>query len=161
MSNPQVTLTTNLWDITLELFPEYAPKTVENFTTHAKNGYYDGVIFHRIIRDFMIQSGDPTGTGRGGESIWKRDFEDEFSFDLTHKRGVISMANVWRRNTNGSQFFIVTTEKDYIKQLDRKHTIFGQVISGMDVVDQIESLPTDDEDRPLSEAKILRATVVE
>ena len=94
MSNPQIILSTNLGDITLELFPEYAPKTVENFTTHAKKGYYDCVIFHRVIRDFMIQSGDPTGTGRGGESIWKRDFEDEFSFDLTHKRGVISMANI-------------------------------------------------------------------
>lgn len=159
MSNPQVILTTNFWDITLELFPEYAPKTVENFIGLIKKWYYDGVVFHRIIRDFMIQWGDPTGTGRGGESIWGRPFEDEFTFDLSHKRGVISMANAGR-NTNGSQFFIVTTEKEYIKQLDRKHTIFGQVISGLEAVDAIENLPTDNNDRPKSEAKIEKASVI-
>lgn len=156
MSNPQVTLSTNLWDIILELFPEYAPKAVENFTTHVKNGYYDGIIFHRVIKDFMIQWGDPTGTGRGGKSIWGRAFEDEFTFDLTHKRWVISMANAGR-NTNGSQFFIVTTEDASF--LDRKHTIFGHVIHGLEVVDQIESLPTDDQDRPKSEVKIMKATI--
>ncbi len=159
MSNPQVTLSTNFWDITLELFPEFAPKTVENFLVHVKEGYYNGVTFHRVMKDFMIQGWDPTGTGRGWDSIWGKPFADEFSFELTHKRGVISMANAGR-NTNGSQFFIVTTEKDYIKQLDRKHSIFGQVISGMEVVDQIENLPTDSSDRPKTEAKIISASVV-
>ena len=145
MSNPQVTLSTNFWDIILELYTEYAPKAVENFMWLAKSGYYDGVIFHRVIRDFMIQWGDPTGTGRGGQSIWKRAFEDEFTYDLTHKRWVISMANAGR-NTNGSQFFIVTAEDASF--LDRKHTIFGRVVAGMEVVDEIERLPTDAHDKP-------------
>ncbi|GAB0174826.1 MAG: peptidylprolyl isomerase [Candidatus Altimarinota bacterium] len=157
MNQPQILLSTNLGDITLELFPQYAPKAVENFTTHVKNGYYDGIIFHRVIRDFMIQGGDPTGTGRGGESIWGKSFQDEFTFDLTHKRGVISMANAGR-NTNGSQFFIVTTHDASF--LDRKHTIFGHVISGIEVVDLIEATPTDSQDRPKSEVKIVKATLL-
>ena len=157
MSNPKVKLSTNFWDIILELYPEYAPKAVENFVGLIESGYYDAVIFHRVIRDFMIQWGDPTGTGRGWQSIWKRAFEDEFTFDLTHKRGVISMANAGR-NTNGSQFFIVTAEDASF--LDRKHTIFGQVIEGMDTVDDIERLPTDGQDRPQMQVTIEKATVL-
>lgn len=149
--NYTVTIVTNFGDIDLELYPQYAPKAVDNFLTHAKNGYYDGVIFHRVIRDFMIQWWDPTGTGRGGKSIWNRPFEDEFTFDLTHERGVISMANAGR-NTNGSQFFIVTAEDASF--LDRKHTIFGRVTNGMDTVDSIESVPTDSHDRPKMEVII-------
>jgi cyclophilin family peptidyl-prolyl cis-trans isomerase len=158
MSHPQVTLSTTLWDITLELYPEYAPKAVENFVTHAKNGYYDGIIFHRVIRDFMIQCGDPTGTGRGWESIWGRSFEDEFTYDLSHKRGVISMANAGR-NTNGSQFFIVTAEDASF--LDRKHSIFWHVIAGMEVVDAIEASETDRADRPLEDVVIVKASIIE
>lgn len=157
MSNPQVKITTNFGEITLELYPEYAPKAVENFVTHAQNGYYDGIIFHRVIRDFMIQSGDPTGTGMGGKSIWNRNFEDEFTFSLTHERGVISMANAGR-NTNGSQFFIVTAEDASF--LDRKHTIFGRVIAGMETVDDIERLPTDNHDRPKMEAVMEKVEVI-
>jgi cyclophilin family peptidyl-prolyl cis-trans isomerase len=157
MANPQILLSTNFGDITLELYPEYAPKAVENFIGLAKSGYYDGVIFHRVIRDFMIQWGDPTGTGRGGQSIWKRAFEDEFTYELTHNKWVISMANAGR-NTNGSQFFIVTAEDASF--LDRKHTIFGHVISGMEIVLDIERLPVDSQDRPKMEAKIIKASII-
>ncbi len=149
--NPKITLSTNFGDITLELFPKSAPKAVENFLGLAEKGYYNSVIFHRVIRDFMIQGGDPTGTGMGGKSLWFRAFEDEIDRDLTHMRGVISMANAGK-NTNGSQFFIVTTEDASF--LDGKHTIFGRVIDGMDVVDEIESLPTDAHDRPKLDAII-------
>lgn len=135
MQNPQILFSTTLGDITLELFAEAAPKAVENFVGLVKQGYYDGIIFHRVIRDFMIQGGDPTGTGRGGKSLWHRAFEDEFTDQLTHERGMLSMANAGR-NTNGSQFFIVTAKDASF--LDRKHTIFGHVVSGMDIVDQIE-----------------------
>lgn len=155
--NSKILLSTNFGDITIELFPQSAPKAVENFIGLAKQGYYDGIIFHRVIRDFMIQGGDPTGTGRGGKSLWFRPFEDEFDRNLTHKRGVISMANAGR-NTNGSQFFIVTTEDASF--LDGKHSIFGQVIEGMDVVDEIERLPVDGNDRPKMEAKIENATAL-
>lgn len=157
MSNPKILLSTNFGDITIELFPQSAPKAVENFIGLVKQGYYDGIIFHRVIRDFMIQGGDPTGTGRGGKSLWHRAFEDEFDRNLTHKRGVISMANAGR-NTNGSQFFIVTTEDASF--LDGKHSIFGQVIEGMNVVDEIERLPVDGNDRPKMEAKIEKATAL-
>lgn len=158
MSNPRILLSTTLWDITLELFPEAAPKAVENFVGLTQNGYYDGIIFHRVIRDFMIQGGDPTGTGMGGKSMWMRAFEDEFlDRELTHKKWVISMANAGR-NTNGSQFFIVTAEDASF--LDRKHTIFGHVITGMDIVDKIEASDTDRNDRPTEEVKINKATVL-
>lgn len=145
MKHPKVKMITNFGDIVVELFPEYAPKAVENFLGLSQSGYYNGVTFHRVIRDFMIQGGDPTGTGMGGKSIWNRDFEDEFSFDVTHKRGVLSMANAWR-NTNGSQFFIVTMADASF--LDRKHSIFGEVVEGMEVVDDIERVPTDNDDKP-------------
>lgn len=156
--NPKVQLSTNFGDIILELFPLAAPKAVENFLWLTEKWYYDGIIFHRVIHDFMIQWWDPTGTGSGGKSIWMRAFEDEFlDPELTHKKWVISMANAGR-NTNGSQFFIVTAEDASF--LDRKHTIFGHVIAGMEVVDEIERLPVDGRDRPKMEAKIEKATVV-
>ncbi len=156
MQNPKILLSTNLWDITIELFPKSAPKAVENFSGLVKQWYYDGIIFHRVIRDFMIQSGDPTGTGRWGKSLWFRPFEDEFDRELTHKKWVLSMANAGR-NTNGSQFFIVTSEDASF--LDGKHSIFGHVIEGMDIVDEIERLPVDGQDKPKMEAKIVKATL--
>jgi len=141
------TMTTNLGAIEIELFDEEAPKTVGNFKELAGQGFYDGVIFHRIIKDFMIQGGDPTGTGTGGPGY---QFGDEFN---EHKivRGALAMANAGP-NTNGSQFFIVTTEA--APWLDGKHTVFGQVTGGMDVVDQIEGSETDGRDKPLSEVRI-------
>ena len=138
---------TNLGDIKLRLFPEVAPKAVENFKTHAKNGYYDGVTFHRVMEDFMIQGGDPQGTGRGGESIWGTSFEDEFHEDYKNLYGTLSMANAGP-GTNGSQFFIVQ-KSDGTDWLDFKHTVFGQVYEGMDVVDKIAKVKTGSGDRPV------------
>src|SRR6059058_3269076 len=143
------TLHTNHGAIEIELFDDDAPKTVENFTKLARDGFYDGVVFHRVIKDFMIQGGDPTGTGRGGPGYT---FEDEFN-DHKIVRGALAMANAGP-NTNGSQFFIVTT--DAAPWLDGKHTVFGQVTDGMDVVDKIEGGDTDHNDKPLQEAKIER-----
>ena len=148
----QATMHTNHGAIQLELFDEDAPKTVENFRKLAADGFYDGVIFHRVIRDFMIQGGDPTGTGTGGPGYT---FEDEFN-DHKIVRGALAMANAGP-NTNGSQFFIVTT--DAAPWLDGKHTVFGQVTSGMEVVDAIEGLPTDGRDRPREEARMESVTV--
>ena len=176
--NPLVTVHTNLGDFTLELFLEVAPKTVENFVTHAKNGYYNGVIFHRVIEDFMIQGGDPTGTGMGGESIYGRTFEDEFSREAFNLYGTLSMANAGP-NTNGSQFFIVTAKQvpaQMLKQLkdggwpeeiveeyakvggtpwlDHRHTVFGRVVEGMDVVLKIEGVERNAQDCPLEDVVI-------
>ena len=228
-NGPTAVIKTNMGDITVQLYPEEASKAVENFITHAKNGYYDGIIFHRVINDFMIQGGDPTGTGRGGESIWGGSFEDEFSGKLHNFRGALSMANSGA-NTNGSQFFIVQTDApitqddaasvmlqwtvnryqwdlntapadkaqalmdelnqkltDYQKNglpaelaadyqpaidryqqvggtphLDYKHTVFGQVIQGMEVVDAIAAAKTDPQnDKPLEDIKILSIQVNE
>src|SRR5437588_1291333 len=133
--------------IELELFDDDAPKTVENFRKLSREGFYDGVIFHRVIPDFMIQGGDPDGTGMGGPGYT---FEDEIN---QHKivRGALAMANAGP-NTNGSQFFIVTTEG--APWLDGKHTVFGQVTGGMDAVDAIEALPTDGRDKPLEASQI-------
>ena len=141
------TMTTNLGDIQIELFDEDAPKTVGNFKELVGKGFYDGLIFHRVIKDFMIQGGCPQGTGTGGPGY---QFEDEFN---QHKivRGALAMANAGP-NTNGSQFFIVTT--DEAPWLDGKHTVFGQVTTGMDVVDQIEGADTDGRDKPLSDVRI-------
>jgi len=141
------TIQTNHGTIELELFGEDAPKTVENFTKLSRDGFYDGVIFHRVIPDFMIQGGDPTGTGSGGPGY---QFEDEFN---QHKveRGALAMANAGP-NTNGSQFFIVTA--DACPWLDGKHTVFGRVTEGMDVVDTISKLDTDASDRPRDEVRI-------
>ncbi len=146
------TIKTNAGDIVVELYPDIAPKAVENFMTHAKNGYYDGVIFHRVMRKFMIQGGDPTGTGRGGESIWKKPFQDEFKPNVIFDRaGILAMANRGP-NTNGSQFFITTVPTPW---LNGRHTIFGEVIEGMDVLKSIENTQTDSRDKPLSEQKII------
>jgi cyclophilin family peptidyl-prolyl cis-trans isomerase len=147
-------LHTNNGDITIELFDEDAPKTVENFTKLAADKFYDGVIFHRVIKDFMIQGGDPTGTGRGGPGYT---FEDEFN-DHKIVRGALAMANAGP-NTNGSQFFIVTT--DAAPWLDGKHTVFGQVVDGMDVVDKIEAGDTDRNDRPAQDVVIERVDLPE
>jgi cyclophilin family peptidyl-prolyl cis-trans isomerase len=143
------TIHTNLGAIEVELFDEDAPKTVSNFTDLARKGFYDGVIFHRVIPDFMIQGGDPTGTGMGGPGY---QFEDEFN-EHPVVRGALAMANAGP-NTNGSQFFIVTAEAT--PWLDGKHTVFGRVTSGMDVVDRISTADTDPSDRPLEEIRMER-----
>jgi cyclophilin family peptidyl-prolyl cis-trans isomerase len=143
------TIHTNVGAVELELFDDDSPKTVQNFVKLASDGFYDGVIFHRVIPDFMIQGGDPTGTGSGGPGY---KFEDEFN-NRPAVRGSLAMANAGP-NTNGSQFFIITAEAT--PWLDGKHTVFGQVTSGMDVVDQISSVPTNAQDRPLDEIKIER-----
>ncbi len=194
------TLHTNKGDISVRFFPEYAPKAVENFTTHAKEGYYDGVIFHRVINNFMIQGGDPQGTGTGGESIWGGSFENEVTYNLRSFRGALCMANSGGINSNGSQFYIVQNPDigdeaktqleeirgmkdqvffehpdigtltlgdvypdevidEYINNggypsLDGNYTIFGQVYAGMDVVDAIAAVETNDSDKPLEDIVI-------
>ena len=179
------TIKTNMGEIKIKLFPAEAPKTVENFTTHAKNGYYDGLIFHRVIKDFMIQGGDPTGIGMGGESIWGHSFEDEFDVKLHNIKGALSMANAGT-NTNGSQFFIVQADnvpgnmleqmkempesfpEDIVKAyeekggtpwLDFRHTVFGQVVEGIDVVDNIANVEVGTADKPLEDVIIETITV--
>lgn len=193
-----VTIDTNKGIVKVRLFPQVAPKAVENFVTHAKEGYYDGVTFHRVIKDFMIQGGDPEGTGAGGESIWGAPFENEVNVSLRHFRGALSMANAGP-NTNGSQFFIVQNNKlddgtkaelqkmlesqespvdpenpngpkikdimsaevlnEYIANggtphLDFQHTVFGQVYEGMDIVDSIAQVKTNESDKPLEDVII-------
>lgn len=173
---------TTLGDIYFRLFEDKAKKSCENFIKLSESGYYDNVKFHRVIKDFMIQSGDPTATGMGGESIWKSPFEDEFNFDLRHFRGALSMANAGP-NTNGSQFFIVQNSnisKEYINYLknskddlytdeiidlyeknggafwlDYKHSVFGQVFKGMDIVDKIASVNCSN-DRPIDDIVIIK-----
>jgi cyclophilin family peptidyl-prolyl cis-trans isomerase len=146
------TMSTNQGDIAFELFDEDAPQTVDNFRKLARDGFYDGLTFHRIIRDFMIQGGCPLGTGTGGPGYT---FDDEIN---QHKvvRGALAMANAGP-NTNGSQFFIVTTEA--APWLDGKHTVFGKVTAGMEVVDRLEALPTDSRDRPAEDARIEKLDV--
>jgi len=172
---------TNMGDVSVRLFHDKTPKTFENFTTHAKNGYYNGLIFHRVIKDFMIQGGDPTGTGMGGDSIWNKKFEDEPDIELRNYYGALSMANAGP-GTNGSQFFIVSAKtcapqmlsqmkeltdggfpaeatENYEKiggtpWLDFKHTVFGQVYDGMDVVDAISNTKTGRGDKPESDVII-------
>jgi peptidyl-prolyl cis-trans isomerase B (cyclophilin B) len=145
---------TNHGTIELELFGADAPKTVENFVKLSRDGFYDGVVFHRVIPDFMVQGGDPTGTGSGGPGY---QFEDEFN-DRKVERGALAMANAGP-NTNGSQFFIVTA--DACPWLDGKHTVFGRVTSGMDVVDSISNLERDARDRPRDDVKIESVSVAE
>ncbi|HFI0631866.1 TPA: peptidylprolyl isomerase [Streptococcus suis] len=184
-----VKIKTTEGDITIKLFPEQAPLTVENFLTHAKEGYYNGTIFHRVIKDFMIQGGDPLGNGTGGESIWAGEgttidagygFKDEISAFLYNIRGSLSMANAGA-GTNGSQFFINQNTTDMSSQLstssypgkiieayknggnpnlDGKHTVFGQVIEGMDIVDKIASVETDSSDKPKTDVKIESIEIV-
>ncbi len=158
-SNLHVVLETNQGNIEIELYPDVAPLAVENFTTHIKNGYYDGIIFHRIIRGFMIQGGDPTGTGRGGESIWNKPFKDEFKDKTFDRSGILAMANRGPF-TNGSQFFITTAKTPW---LNGNHTIFGQVIqSSMNVVKSLDEVATTGRrggDRPLETQKIIKAYI--
>ena len=178
---------TTMGDIKIKLFADKTPKTFENFTTHAKNGYYNGLIFHRVIKDFMIQGGDPMGTGIGGESIWGTKFEDEFTPELHNLRGALSMANSGP-NTNGSQFFIVqanTVPENMLEQmkdlpdafpedcakayaemggtpwLDYRHTVFGQVYEGMDVVDAIANVKTGMGDKPVVAVEIENIEIIE
>nr|VZI15392.1 unnamed protein product [Spirometra erinaceieuropaei] len=153
---PYITLETSQGDIVIELYWNHAPQTCKNFAELAKRGYYTDVPFHRVIRDFMIQGGDPTGTGRGGASIYGRYFEDEIHPDLKHSgAGIVSMANAGP-NTNGSQFFITLAPTQW---LDGKHTIFGRVNSGMQVVKRLGMVETDAADRPVEPLKIKRAYV--
>lgn len=188
--NIKAKMITNKGEIDLILFPNIAPKAVENFVTHSKNGYYDGLIFHRVIKDFMIQGGDPEGTGMGGESIWKNPFEDEFDENYRHFTGALSMANAGP-GTNGSQFFIVTAkenvnsniisqmkeagaEKGYPKNvvdayekiggtyhLDGKHTVFGQVVGGLDVAVAISEVETGNQDKPVEDVVIEKIEIEE
>ena len=178
-------ISTSLGDIKILLFPEAAPRTVENFKGLAEIGYYEGIIFHRVIPDFMIQGGDPTGTGMGGKSIWGHTFEDEFDRNYHNICGALSMANAGP-DTNGSQFFIVQLHsvddgllgqmrelpehfpadcvEDYKKLggtpwLDYKHTVFGQVYEGMDVVDSIASVERNASYKPLKDVVINKVTV--
>ena len=184
------TIKTNKGDIKVILYPQYAPLAVENFVTHAQNGYYNGVTFHRVIEDFVIQSGDPDGTGYGGKSIWGLEFSDEFSDNLHHYTGALSMANKGE-DTNGSQFFIVTCQPqttitdeiaalmeqagwrseviDTYRQsggtpnLDYKHTVFGQVYEGLEVAFDISFAKTDVNDKPKETISIesIEVTVLE
>jgi cyclophilin family peptidyl-prolyl cis-trans isomerase len=150
---------TNMGTIELELFPKEAPKAVENFTKLANEGYYDGVIFHRVIDNFMIQGGDPTGTGRGGESVWGKPFKDEFSPNLKFDQpGLLAMANAGP-GTNGSQFFITLAPTPW---LNNHHTIFGKVINGMDVVQAIGKVQTSKpNDKPVKDVVMEKVTVEE
>ena len=151
---PVVVLETNVGKIELKMFPKAAPLAVENFVTHVKNGYYNGLIFHRVIKGFMIQGGDPTGTGRGGESIWHKEFKNEYAPNLTFDRPfLLAMAN-HGPNTNGSQFFITTVPTPH---LNGGYTIFGEVIKGQDVVKKIENVTTGAGDRPMFDMKIKKA----
>ncbi|WP_430341074.1 peptidylprolyl isomerase [Rossellomorea vietnamensis] len=179
-----VEMKTSMGTIKIKLFPEQAPKTVENFIKHSKDGYYDGLKFHRVIKDFMIQGGDPNGNGTGGESIYGESFEDEFSPELFNLRGALSMANAGP-DTNGSQFFIVQKSdidpqlEDQMKSagfpeqivdaymenggtpwLDQKHTVFGQVVDGMDIVDKIANVEVGANDLPKEDVIIENIKVV-
>ncbi len=157
-NNPVVTIETTLGAIQITLRPDIAPKACENFIGLSKKGYYNDVIFHRVIKGFMIQGGDPTGTGRGGESLWNRNFEDEFSPQAKFDRpGLLAMANRGPA-TNGSQFFITCAATPW---LNNKHTIFGEVTKGMDVVQKIENCEKDSQDKPKTAVKILSITVQE
>ncbi|XP_017066464.1 peptidyl-prolyl cis-trans isomerase-like 1 [Drosophila eugracilis] len=151
-----VTLETSMGEITVELYWKHAPNTCRNFAELSRRGYYNNVVFHRIIRDFMIQGGDPTGTGRGGASIYGAEFGDELHGDLRHTgAGILSMANSGP-DTNGSQFFITLAPTQW---LDNKHTIFGRVYTGMEVVKRIGLVETDKNDRPVDPLRIIKAKV--
>ena len=182
VEGPVAVLETTKGTVKIQLFPAQAPKTVENLVGLIEKGYYDGIIFHRVISDFMIQGGDPTGTGMGGESLWGDSFEDEFSDEVFNLRGALSMANAGP-NTNGSQFFIVQASRvpaNMLRQLkglvpdevvsaygeqggtpwlDKRHTVFGHVIEGMDVVDDMAKVRVNYADKPLEDIKIIKATI--
>ncbi|MDR0665021.1 MAG: peptidylprolyl isomerase [Helicobacteraceae bacterium] len=151
-------LETTQGTIEIELLGDIAPKATENFATHIKNGYYDGLIFHRVIKNFMIQGGDPTGTGRGGQSIWGAPFEDEFNAAVSFNEPyLLAMANAGPK-TNGSQFFITVVKTEW---LNNRHTIFGRVIKGHDVVKKIESVAVGAADKPIERQEIKKATIRE
>ena len=153
--NPIVVLDTSMGSLEIELFPDVAPLAVENFMTHIKNGYYNHVAFHRIIKDFMIQGGDPTESGRGGESIWHKDFKDEFTNKTFDKAGVLAMANRGP-STNGSQFFITTAPTPW---LNGRHTIFGQVTpNSMATLAKLNNTPVNGS-RPKNRVEIIKAYV--
>lgn len=159
MPNRTAAIQTNLGTIRFELLESEAPKTTENFITLAERGYYEGVIFHRVIKGFMIQGGDPTGTGRGGESAWGGRFNDEIDassalYQRGYKKGTVAMANAGP-NTNGSQFFIM--HADY--PLPPSYSIFGRVTDGLEVVDAIATTPTGRDDRPAAEVKMENVTI--
>ncbi|DBA86366.1 hypothetical protein WJX79_003705 [Trebouxia sp. C0005] len=156
-SAPQVEMQTSIGTIVVELYVKHAPKTCKNFRELARRGYYNNTVCHRIIKDFMIQAGDPTGTGKGGESIYGGKFVDEIDRTLHHTgAGILSMANAGP-NTNGSQFFITLAPTPW---LDGKHTIFGRVSSGMGVIKRLGNVQTDAHDRPTTEVRILKATAL-
>ncbi|MDR0846222.1 MAG: peptidylprolyl isomerase [Lactobacillales bacterium] len=177
----EVKIETTQGDITLKLFPKITPKAVENFVEHAKKGYYNGTTFHRVIKEFMIQGGDPEGTGMGGESIWGKGFGVEFSNQLYHIRGALAMAKSSAPNSQGSQFYIVQNDENVQSQvakglvpdgiyaayahggapsLDGHYTVFGQVIKGMDVVDKIADVEVDSSDKPVETQTIKKITVI-
>jgi len=156
MKDTTVILETTQGDVELKLFPEIAPKACENFVGLVKKGYYDGITFHRVIKNFMVQGGDPTGTGRGGSSLWNRPFEDECVNDVKFdKSGILAMANAGPK-TNGSQFFITTVPTPW---LNGKHTIFGEVTKGYENIQKIENQPTDPQGKPSAAQKIIKAYV--
>ena len=159
-TNPHVVLETTQGNIELELFPDVAPLAVENFTTHIKNGYYNGVAFHRIIRNFMIQGGDPTESGRGGESIWKKNFKDEFKNKVFDKAGILAMANRGPY-TNGSQFFITTASTPW---LNGNHTIFGQITpASAETLNKLNNVATHGRkgaDKPKERQEIIKAYIL-
>ncbi|PRY82800.1 peptidylprolyl isomerase [Alkalibacterium olivapovliticus] len=182
---PKAVMSTSMGEITIQLFPEEAPKTVENFVGLARKGYYDGIIFHRVISNFMIQGGDPTGSGMGGDSLFGGSFEDEFSSKLFNLNGALSMANSGP-NTNGSQFFIVTMSdipEQMVSQLedagfpeeiieaykqnggtpwlDQKHTVFGHVIEGHEVSKAIENVEKNAMDKPNKDVVIETITIID
>ncbi|MFA6191555.1 MAG: peptidylprolyl isomerase [Sulfurimonas sp.] len=160
-SNPHVVLVTTQGTIELELYPDVAPLAVENFTTHVKNGYYNGIAFHRIIKNFMIQGGDPTETGRGGDSIWKKPFKDEYKNKTFDSAGILAMANAGE-NTNGSQFFITTAKTPW---LNGRHTIFGHAdeasMETIKKLNEVSTLGRSAGDRPLERQEIVKAFIKE
>lgn len=181
-----VEMDTSMGVMKIKLFEDIAPKTVENFITHSENGYYDGLTFHRVMKDIMIQGGDPLGTGAGGESIYGDYFEDEFSDQLYHLRGALAMANLGAKNTNASQFNIVqrnSVDESQVADmeklnypvkiieayrtnggtpwLDKSHTVFGQVVEGMEVVDAITDVEVDAKGKPTEDVIINKITVLD
>jgi len=153
----QAILETSLGEIHIKLYPKEVPRTVENFVSHSRNGYYNNLIFHRVIKGFMVQTGDPKGDGTGGESIWGGEFEDEFDPELRHdKPFMVSMANCGP-NTNGSQFFITTVPCPW---LNNKHTVFGKVFKGFDTVQAIESVRCDKNDKPLIDVRLFSIKII-
>ena len=153
----QAIIETSLGEIHIKLFAKEVPKTVENFVSHSRNGYFNNLIFHRVIKGFMVQTGDPKGDGTGGESVWGSEFEDEFNPALRHEKPfTVSMANCGP-NTNGSQFFITTVPCPW---LDNKHTVFGRVFKGLDTVQAIENVKCDRNDKPMIDVRLFSIKII-